>query len=238
MVGMGACLFAFVFTRAVRTPATIPFKAPATARPPELIREFQPAKFERLVYPYSVIPGGVRSREELAASISSDQVVAAHFSEFKVSQAVVVKAEETKSVHVSYRLRDKVFCTAKTVKVPKGETMITDGREVARTRCGNKVSAVPQEPVSEEEPAIETLDIPVIAKLETPDLETLISPLEPRDISPLDPLIPVQRPRILPYYYRPLFTLKTPVVVPEPGTLGLLITGLAAFLVIRFTRKK
>jgi len=237
-----ACLFAFAVVRAVRNPApTEVFKTPpATIRPQELIREYKPAKYERVVYPYSVIPGGVHSREELAANISSDRVVAAHFADFMVSQARIAKAEETKFVHVSYRIGDKVFWTAKTVKLPKGETLITDGRDVARTRCGNKVSAVPQEPVFEEEPAIETFDVPVIAKLETPELETIVeSGLEPRDFSPLEPVIPIQRPNILPYYYRPLFVIRPPdMVVPEPGTLSLLIVGLTGFLLVRFIRKK
>ncbi len=242
LVGTGACLFAFGVTRVLRNPAaTVAFRAPATgpAGAPELIKEYQPARNERVVYPYSVIPGGIRSREELAASIGGDRVVADHFARFMVSQARIVRAENTQFVHVSYRLRDKVYWTAKKVKIPKGETLITDGRETARTRCGNKVSAVPLEPVSEEEPTVETFDIPEIAKVEIPELETIAeSGLDPREFSPMESLVPIQRPRILPYYYRPLFVVRPTTVVPEPGTLGLLIAGLAVFAAVRFARKK
>ncbi len=237
----GACLFGAVFTRTIRNRvAIIPFRAPASARAPELIQKFQPARYETIVYPYSVIPGGVRSREELATAISGDRVVAAHFADFKVSEARIVKAEETRFVHVAYRLRNKVFWTAKTLKLRKGETLITDGRDTARTRCGNRVSAVPQEPVSEEEPVIETFDVPVLAKLDTPLLETTVNTgLDVRDFTPVEPYIPIEKPAILPTYYRPLFVVHSPdMVVPEPGTLGLLITGLAAFTALRFTRKK
>ena len=255
MAGICAGLFAFVFTRAIRNQVdTASFRSPAS-RPQELIQKFQPAKYGRIVYPYSVIPGGVRSREELASSISSDGVVAAHFADFKVGKTKIVRTEQMQFVYVSYRMRNKVYWTAKTVKLPKGEALITDGKAAARTRCGNQVSATPKEPVSEEEPAIETFDVPMAARPETPALETsteagmetreftprLDIGMGAREFTPLEPLIPIptSRPQILPFYYRPIFPMRPPgMVVPEPGTLGLLMAGLAVFGIARFTRKK
>jgi hypothetical protein len=238
--GAFTCLFALVFVRGVRVPsAPIQFRTPPPVRTPDLVNKFELKPYERAVYPYSVIPGGVRSREELAASISSDRVVAAHYADFKVSQARIIKAKETQFVYVSYRMRDKIFWTSKKVKVPQGETLITDGQETARTRCGNMVSAVPLKPVSDEEPMIETFEIPMTAELkQPPELEPGYQPaLQLREFSPLE-FIPTQ-PSILPYYYRPLFVVRSSdVTVPEPGSLSLLIAGLAAFFVVKLARKK
>jgi hypothetical protein len=237
MAFLCACLFAFVYVRGVR----IPFQhgkseTPASIRIPESSEKFELATYERAIYPYSVIPGGVRSREELATRMSEDRVIANHFADFKVSRARIVKAEETQFVHVSYRMQDQVFWTAKKVKIPEGETLITDGEEVARTRCGNKVSAVPMEPVSDEEPMVETLDIPTIAPMEMGEIGPMAQlNLEMRDFSPFEAL----EPKILPYYFRPLFVIQPEnPYVPEPGTFALLIGGLGAFIVIRLARKK
>jgi hypothetical protein len=235
------CLFALVFVRGVRIPsAPIEFRARAPVSTPELANKFELKNYQRAVYPYSVIPGGVHSREELAASISSDPVVAAHYADFKVSQARIAKAKETQFVYVSYRMRDKIFWTSKKVKVPQGETLITDGQGSARTRCGNMVSAVPLKPVSDEEPMVEAFEIPMTAELkQPPELEPSYQPtLQLREFSPLE-FIPTQ-PSILPYYYRPLFVVRPPedVVVPEPGALSLLIVGLASFFAVKLARKK
>jgi hypothetical protein len=216
-------------------------RIPIISGRPELIPNYKPPQNERIVYPYSVIPGGVRSREELAANITADPVIAKHYADFAVQRARIVSSEEAQFAHVSYRIRNNVFWTAKTVKIPKGETLITDGQSSARTRCGNKVSVLAQEPISQEEPPIETFEIPIIAGTEPPPLDLARLPevgLELRPNFPLTPYIATQPPRILPYYYRPLFSMTPSVDVPEPGTLSLMIAGLAGFVAVRILRKK
>jgi hypothetical protein len=187
---------------------------PVQVREPKVARNVQPAESKRIIYPYSVIRGGVRSREELAAGIKNDRFVAAHYADFKVDQARIVEAEETKFVYVSYRKRDKIYWTAKKIELPKGETLITDGINCARTRCGNRVSATPEEPVSEEEPAVETFNIPYLVNLKFSDMENTSESGSYAVASP-----------------------QIDVVVPEPGTLGLMAAGLA-LIAVRFRRKK
>jgi len=236
--GVFACLFAFVFLQNIKAPLGSGQSGSYSLEFPELYEKFQPAKYERVVYPYSIIPGGVHSREELAASMSRDSVVAAHFADFKVSQARIVKAEKAQFMHVSYRMQDQVYWTAKKVQIPEGETLITDGDETARTRCGNRVSAVPVEPIAEEEPIIEIFDFPRMASMETPELGPVAQlSLELREFSPFES-IPID-PNILPYYYRPLFIVsEADSVIPEAGTLSLLMIGLTALFVSRAVRKK
>jgi hypothetical protein len=243
----GACVFSYFLTMAIRRhdAAALTFKMPAPAAGHESARNAKHAKRERIVYPYSVIPGGVRSREDLAAAIRNDPIIAAHYSGFDVSRARIIKAEETKFVHVSYRLRDNIYWTAKTVRLSKGEALITDGKEVARTRCGNKVSSAPEDPVSEEEPIIETFDIAQFVLSDAPQFVTIRQPempLIPRaamKLQPIEPYISAQLPSITPYYHRPLFLVQPgEVTAPEPGTFSLLAAGLAAIAAIRFRRKK
>lgn len=236
---LAACLSAFLLVRQIVDPSeelVLESREPVFDLRPES-PQMQPGENERYIYPYSVIPGGVASREELVARIADDPVVAAHYANFDVGQARIVKASETRFVHVAYRMQDKVYWTSKKLKIPEGEPLITDGRDTARTRCGNRVSAVPLEPVSEDEPAIETFDIPVLARLEAPELPE--RRLQMHEFPPIASHIPIQRPKILPYYYRPLFVVRPPsTVVPEPATLGLLAVGLAALVTYRIARKK
>lgn len=242
LVCAGTFLFGLALAntiRLLRLPA--PLKMPISAETPRSIPQFKLAKHERFVYPYSVIPGGLRSREELSRKIEKDPIVASHFAGFQVNEARIVKSEETQSVYVSYRRQNKVYWTAKTVRIPKGETLITDGTVAARTRCGNQISVLPQEPVSEEEPPPETFEVPIIARAEPPTLDLVRLPegeLEFQPSVPAVPIIPMVSSRMLPYYYRPLFVVRPQGIdVPEPGTLILLTSGLAGILAFRFARK-
>ncbi len=110
----------------------------------------------RSVYPYSVIPGGVESAAELRNSVTRDPVVAKHYEDFYVERAQVVRLSEDRALYVSYRLGNKVFWSKKRFMLRKGETVITDGEHMARTRCGNRLAEAPAGPVMAVEPEFET----------------------------------------------------------------------------------
>ncbi len=255
LLGIAACLGTILYNSAVKNSDVAGiFNATDTDRPSERVANLLPAKSKRAIYPYSVIPGGVQDREELVASVNRDPVVNAHYSNFKVRLARTIKSEQARYVHVSYRLRDRIYWTAKTVKIPKGEALITDGKEYARTRCGNQISEEPRKPVSAEEPPIEMLEAPMVPKVDTVELETFVDTgWKPRELLPLDPSIPIAGPAlitpytpvkrndILPRYYHPprfRLTRRPPIIVPEPATLLLLIAGLTVLIVTKFTWKK
>jgi hypothetical protein len=229
-------------TKAIRT-AYAPFLAtrPAVPRPEE-------APPKRVVYPHSVIPGGVQNRGELSREMSRDPVIAAHFTDFRVAEARIVRVQQERLVHVSYRLGEKIFWTARRVRLRRGETLITDGRSYARTRCGNRVAVVPQSPVSPADPPDEVFDTPLPPPVPMPDLG------EPRlslEIPPM-PALPLPIPADVaghigptdwPLRYRvldstPPESFVEPPGVPEPGTFLLIGSGAAILLALRRSRKR
>ncbi len=120
---------------------------------------------ERAVYPYSVIPGGVRSGGELREIAARDYVVARHFANFDFNHARLVRTREARLVYMSYRKLDRIYWTKKKVHLRAGDLLLTDGKTTARARCGNQVSDAPQSETSPEEPSEDVLDRPV-AELE------------------------------------------------------------------------
>lgn len=116
----------------------------------------------RPVYPYSIIPGGVATAAELRSALAHDPVAAAHYAAFDLANARVVQVQEARSVYVSYRKGDDVFWTSKKLRLAVGETLITDGQHLSRTRCGNQISDEPRLPVSlAGDPEPQMLDTPV-----------------------------------------------------------------------------
>jgi hypothetical protein len=146
----------------------------------------------RKVYKYSVVPGGVESPEELAEARRTDPVVAANFADFG-NHTTITHLKEDMFVYVAYRVGDKVYYTKKKHKVCKGEEVITDGKNYARTRCANRMTKVfkapgivfnePKPPeldlIEPPEPAIEIPPDPLLAATNYPILPTPFAPVTP-----------------------------------------------------------
>jgi PEP-CTERM motif len=116
---------------------------------------------DRPVYPYSVVPGGVKDARELKWVADHDPVVAAHYAGFDYDNARLVRLVLERTVYVSYRIGNKVYWTRHRIKLKKGETVLTDGKITARTRCGNRVEEVPQQATSSSEPPAAKFEEPV-----------------------------------------------------------------------------
>ena len=54
--------------------------------------------------------------------------------------------------YVSYRVGDAIYWTKAKVRLPKGETILSDGVMEIRARCGNCIALAPMQPTAEEEP--------------------------------------------------------------------------------------
>jgi hypothetical protein len=112
------------------------------------------------VYPYSVIAGGAQSPQELREAAAVDPVVAQHYADFDITKARRVTLDAPKLVYVSYRIGNKIFWTRHKLALRKGEAMLSDGRNMARTRCGNRISVLPVRPNAPAEPTSSDLDGP------------------------------------------------------------------------------
>ncbi len=111
-------------------------------------------------YPYSLVPGGIQSGADLKRIAQRDPVIAAHYAGFDYDHARIVRLTLAKTVFLSYRVGNHVYWTRHPVTLHPGETLITDGRKSARTKCGNRVEEVPQQATSPVEPPLEKFDQP------------------------------------------------------------------------------
>jgi hypothetical protein len=124
----------------------------------ESLRQMQ----NRPVYPYSVVPGGVKSASELKWMAQHDAVVASHYAGFDYEHARMVRLISARTAYVSYRIGNRLYFTRHRIMLRKGETVITDGKITARSRCGNRVEEAPQQATSSEEPPAIKFDQPFL----------------------------------------------------------------------------
>jgi hypothetical protein len=206
----------------------------------DITAAFDPRK--RRLYPYSVVPGGVENISELRSAIVRDPLVAAHYASFDLSRAQIVHLDRNEAVHVSFRLNDRIYWTKKTLTLHKGETVVTDGVHEARTRCGNRISVAPEEPVSPVEPPAQAMEAAprFLLVAEVPEIWPTPDPVTPpvfeTPASALSPTLPgwLIPPRSYPTAGKsPRSTAPVkpplgppPVATPEPGTFALLALGL------------
>lgn len=111
---------------------------------------------------YFVIPGGIHSKAQLAKVLASDPVVARHYAGFDLQKLRFVRLQRGREAYVSYRLGDHIFWTSKKIPLFAGETLVTDGTNLARARCGNRISEVPRQPTSTWQPSLAALSLPIL----------------------------------------------------------------------------
>ncbi len=211
-----------------------------------------PTEGTRPIYPYSIVAGGVRDADELRAASAADHVVAQHYSNFKIAKARTIRLDHPLAMFVSYRRNDHVFWTRNRMIIPAGETLLTDGENLARTRCANRLSKDPVKPVAASEPSTEELREPsyappLLAGL-LPGSETGSFGPGPAIPGPVGPpsggsgqftppvLPPILLPGGRPITNSPL--VPPPVNAPEPGSFSLLLAGLASLLLVTFLARR
>lgn len=211
----------------------------------------------RPMLPYSVIPGGAQDASELRDAIAHDPVVAMHYAVFDLPKTHVVRLDHTEAMYVSYRLGNRVYWTSRKLMIHKGETLLSDGQHLARTRCGNQLSPTSESPTTMKEPERAALETPL-----PPELEAIAAPPAELPLSPIGPLaVPppapgntpgsggIVVPPIIPVFWGagppgkhgttvvppPPPPPPPPPAIPEPSTLLLLGAGLSA---VGFARRK
>ncbi len=204
---------------------------------------------QRPIFPYSIVPGGVRDARELQSVASHDPVVAQHYSDFRIAAAHTVRLEKPLEMYVSYRRNNNVYWTRNRMVIPAGETLISDGENLARVRCGNRLSAIAAKPVSVSEPTKEELSTPnfvppLMAEFLPGDGDGFFPgapasalPALPPGFTTSGANTPPQAifPPLLPpgvHPNSPNTPVVPPVSTPEPGTFTFLFAGIVMIAVL------
>jgi len=228
-----AAVFSFAFVATLLVMYGLDQSQPArpALQPPSRAEIIQVASLRRSVrpvYPYSVVPGGVHSADDVAQAMRRDPVVADHYADVRAEDLREERVERSRLMHASYRIGDKVFWTARKIAIRPGEKILTDGKTTIRERCGNLLTVEPLAPALMDEPAPPEFDVPVTPwtpgagyTLESPPV--FFDPPDPPN-PPEPPSPPILRrdpPVPVPYS---VDSVMTPV--PEPSTWMLLSLGL------------
>jgi hypothetical protein len=239
--------------------ACAPSRKPEPAESRDVAVESRP---NRVIYPFSLVPGGVLDGAEVAAIRVADAAVRNHYSDVgsRLTRETMPRDEW---LYTSYRVGASVYWTKHTVRVRAGEAVLSDGVHMIRARCGNRLSAVPNKPtrlidppsIFQDTPTIDTptgvpdgnppevtfanpggdpLDIPV-------DLPgrpaTPVSHPIPTSVTPTQPAVTTTRVIVT----GPAAALLPPrtnvavITAPEPGTWAMMLGGLG---IIGFTARR
>ena len=182
------------------------------ARPGDSFRGLasQPGRtIARQIYPYSLIPGGVQDASDFAKHRVSDRVLMDHYRDVGAKLARV-QLHRDQWMYASYRVADAVFWTKKRVLVHAGEDLLSDGKNLIRARCGNRLSEQSRTPVKQFEPPVITTDRFTTEIVTLPPPELVAHPGVP-----LVPPVPAEIPIVLPPPDQPLIPPES-LVTPAP----------------------
>jgi len=133
-----------------------------------------------------------------------------------------------------------VYWTKNRMVIPAGETLLSDGENLARVRCGNRLSAIAAKPVAVTEPSTEELSTPeflppLLAQLLSGEGVSFDPGTQGDPIHAVLPPGPATGsntpppsgffPPIFPPAVPPLIPDPPPVSTPEPGTFIFLFAG-------------
>jgi PEP-CTERM motif len=154
------------------------------------------ARAGRAIYPYSLIPGGVRNSYELSQSIAHDPVLAGHYRDVRPAAMFPLRLTSDTEGYVSYRVGNQIYWTHHLVRIRKGELVLTDGFRMIRGRCGNQI---------------------VPAYLRPKGIPTTLDPMEPPPVvfeSGYPPVMTLPPDQVL------LAEKNAPPIPATPGTSG------------------
>jgi uncharacterized membrane protein YgcG len=199
-------------------------------------KAFTPSLAPRLVFPYSLVPGGVHSVAELRKAFKDNPEYAAMFPGFDFTKAHLVHIKQW--AWVNFRKNDKVGWAKEPVLLD--EDIISDGRYMIRLRCANKISTTPQVPV---DPSVtdEVLNTPELPPVDVPPAttEVTVQPVE----TPTGGSTPSGGGSIGGMGGGTSFggggvPPRTPVNVPEPSEWCLAFVALNAILFTQFFKRR
>jgi hypothetical protein len=180
----------------------------------------------RDIYPFSIIPGGVINSQELAASMNHDPVAREHYEGIEPERLWPTEVQQPMMAYVSYRKGDKVFWTDHKVQIAAGEKVLTDGVNLVRGRCGNRIAFKRPTPLPATVSPPEGPPPDIVFEAPLPGL------MPPSITEPMLPAATVAQNQVQPKNWEPPIwccsAKSTPNPVPEPGTLALVGSGIFA----------
>ena len=127
----------------------------------ELPNNFKVDLSKRKVFPFSVVPGGTVTRDEVKSKVAGDPVVREHYKGIQLDLLRPFRLTKPAQGYVSYRIGNRIFWTAQRLYLRPGELLLSDGLHLIRGRCGNRISLVASGPVQTVgEPTEAVLDLP------------------------------------------------------------------------------
>lgn len=215
---LGVTALAIVGTLGIRKASHSVYVQPARVAPPA--PNFRAA---RQTYPYAIVPGGVYDSKELKDSMRADPVAREHYSDLHPDEMTPVRIQAPMRAYVSYRIGDKIYWTKRKINIPRGELVLTDGRNMIRARCGNRIkTSLGRTDSSSEGQNEETLE--AVFELPMPSLQ----PLPPY----LQPVVP---PGSHDVWTEPS---DETAVTPEPATGALYVSGMLLIVACAAWRRR
>jgi len=181
---------------------------------------------DRPVYRHSIVPGGVYSRTEVEEAAIRMPDVAEHYRSVNIQRLAPAQVSRDGLYYASYRRDGAIFWTSYRLRVDSKETVLGDGKQLVRARCGNLLSESPLKPVLP--PELEPLE-PEMSVLDVPSLPILDHLTNPSGLwIPFLPLIPVLIFSGGGSHGGHPGTGPTTNPIPEPSPAGLVGFGLVA----------
>jgi hypothetical protein len=217
LLAIGICGMVAISAATPRGGGAEPLPLFATPSPPPPSNEalaVSTAARLRFYYQYSVIPGGIGSPDELREAVAEDSVVANHYADFGLKRANFVTLGRDQAFYVSYRLPSGVYWTSRPMLLHRGEKLVTDGFNLARVRCGNRLSEVPLLPVSPAQPTLAELNVATVVRPPTGILHVAHFLRRPPVFFPIFPFfVPPGGGTTPPFAFAPLPTANALVLI-------------------------
>jgi len=191
-------------------------------KPPQLA--FRAA---RQMFPFSVIPGGVLDTREVADSMSKDAVVREHYHDLQPERMWFTRVDKPMLAYVSYRKGSTVHWTTHPVTIPANELLLTDGKNLVRARCGNRLEIKKPQPLPTAviPPELPPPDIALETGLPALIPPTIEPPVPPRDELAQARQTTPGRSSSPPTTWCCGIVNRVLPSVPEPGSLFLVLIG-------------
>lgn len=147
----------------------------------------------RPIYRHSVVPGGVYSRAEAEDAAFRRPDVANHYRRVDFPRLRRMEMPRERLYYASYRRDNSIYWTSYPLRVGAKETVLDDGVNLIRARCGNLLSEEPleprlpppYEPLAQEMDSVDVVPLPVIdTAISPPGFWVVFLPIVPAIIFP------------------------------------------------------